>query len=331
MQAHTPPSPALSGLGLDIIGDIHGHAPRLVRLLAKLGYKKRNNIWTYPDRKRIAVFLGDFIDRGPAIPETVSIARNMVETGHALAIMGNHEYNAIAYDTPVPRGDFARPHTMTNTVSHAETLRQYHAAFGRDGEKKWKNDIAWFTTLPIFIDMPDLRVAHACWDDASIKTIQQHLGDDPRLDRTLIAQLEASRKAPLSVAVNTVLKGSEFDLHMIDPDLHYTDSDGVERHATRIKWWHHNADDMVRLGDVLFDVPDHAKQRAVPLNMFRDNIIDATDPRPVMMGHYWMKGTPQIQTPHVACLDFSVARDGVLTAYRFNAEKTLDNKNLVYV
>lgn len=329
MQARATPPVHPENRPLDVIGDIHGHAPRLRQLLMALGYGVVNGIWYHPNRT--ALFLGDFIDRGPAIPDTVALVRGMVENGHAMAIMGNHEYNAIAYDTPVPGGNFARPHTMVNTVSHAETLRQYHAAFGRNGEKKWKNDIAWFTTLPVFLDLPHLRAVHACWDDASVALVRRHFGDTPRLDRDTIVALEADRKSPLSGAVNTVLKGSEFDLHKIDPHLFYVDSDGVERTATRIKWWHENAGDTARMGDVLFDVPPHAADHPVPMDLFRANLIALNDPRPVMVGHYWMKGTPRIQTPHVACLDFSVARNGVLTAYRFDGEKTLDNKNLVYV
>ena len=46
----------------DIIGDIHGHADKLVRLLLQLGYKNIDGVYQHSDRK--AVFVGDFIDRG---------------------------------------------------------------------------------------------------------------------------------------------------------------------------------------------------------------------------------------------------------------------------
>ncbi len=83
----------------DLIGDIHGHAEQLETLLQKLGYKKEQGIYKHPD-KRKAIFVGDFIDRGPQIREALHLVKDMCDVGHALAIMGNHEYNAICFHTP---------------------------------------------------------------------------------------------------------------------------------------------------------------------------------------------------------------------------------------
>ena len=44
----------------DIIGDIHGHASALERLLIKLGYELRADGWQQAGRK--VIFLGDFIE-----------------------------------------------------------------------------------------------------------------------------------------------------------------------------------------------------------------------------------------------------------------------------
>lgn len=52
----------------DFIGDIHGHADKLVALLQKLGYTKINGSYAHPERK--VLFVGDYIDRGPKIKET---------------------------------------------------------------------------------------------------------------------------------------------------------------------------------------------------------------------------------------------------------------------
>jgi predicted MPP superfamily phosphohydrolase len=81
----------------DLIGDIHGYARELKALLTKMDYQITNGIWQHPERK--VIFLGDFVDRGPEQIETVHIARTMVESGNALAVMGNHEYNAVAWAT----------------------------------------------------------------------------------------------------------------------------------------------------------------------------------------------------------------------------------------
>ena len=81
-------------MGYDIIGDIHGHADALTALLRRMGYRERGGAWRHPGRQ--ALFIGDFIDRGPGQLESVRIVRGMVEAGTALAVMGNHEFNAIA-------------------------------------------------------------------------------------------------------------------------------------------------------------------------------------------------------------------------------------------
>jgi len=71
----------------DLIGDIHCHADALERLLRQLGYSRQKGVYRHPERQ--AIFLGDFIDRGPQIRETLEIVRPMVDSGAALSVMGN--------------------------------------------------------------------------------------------------------------------------------------------------------------------------------------------------------------------------------------------------
>jgi protein phosphatase len=78
----------------DIIGDVHGCHAELRTLLTRLGYVFDD----HPERPaarhpegRKAVFLGDLVDRGPAIPAVLRLAMNMVEDGAALCVPGNHE------------------------------------------------------------------------------------------------------------------------------------------------------------------------------------------------------------------------------------------------
>ena len=37
----------------DLIGDIHGHAPRLRRLLAQLGYRETDGVYRHPQRQAL--------------------------------------------------------------------------------------------------------------------------------------------------------------------------------------------------------------------------------------------------------------------------------------
>ena len=63
----------------DIIGDIHGCADELEVLLAHLGYQFGDESKAYGHPAgRAAVFLGDLVDRGPRVLDTVEIIRRMV-------------------------------------------------------------------------------------------------------------------------------------------------------------------------------------------------------------------------------------------------------------
>ncbi|WP_338020071.1 metallophosphoesterase [Rhodopirellula sp. P2] len=117
----------------DIIGDTHGHADELKALLSDLRYSSRRRGYRHPDRK--AVFVGDFVDRGSAIGEVVEIARAMVDAGDALAVMGNHECNAIAFHTPRPgkpwsgkTSEWFPAHADRNFKQHQATLDQLSPA-----------------------------------------------------------------------------------------------------------------------------------------------------------------------------------------------------------
>jgi len=75
----------------DIIGDVHGCATELETLLRTLGYAADDaGTYTHPQRRR-AFFVGDLVDRGPRVVDTLSIARRMAAAGTALAVPGNHD------------------------------------------------------------------------------------------------------------------------------------------------------------------------------------------------------------------------------------------------
>jgi protein phosphatase len=76
----------------DIIGDVHGCHIELVDLLRHLGWtvSAAGDDASHPEDRK-AVFLGDLVDRGPASPAVLRLAMNMVRSGAAMCIPGNHE------------------------------------------------------------------------------------------------------------------------------------------------------------------------------------------------------------------------------------------------
>lgn len=293
----------------DLIGDIHGQHGKLLVLLNKLGYKPNGGTFCHAEGRKV-IFLGDYIDRGPAIRETLHTVRGMVEAGDALAIMGNHEYNAVAAETPDGHGDFLRPEKK-NRGGQAETKRQFA---GLDAEwEEWK---LWMKRLPMFLDLGGLRAVHACWDARRIARLHgKSIEDDDFL------RASATHQTPEFRAVENVLKGPELAM---PPGLFFHDKEGIARRTVRVRWWDIPAAAQVsRLAmPEPFDVPGDA----APHDLRRIPEYGREEP-PVFFGHYWLppehKRAPL--APNIACLDYSAAfGDTPLTAYRWDGEQVLE-------
>ena len=123
--------------------DVIGYADKLGELLTKLNYTLKNCGCSHPNRK--VVFVGDYIDRGPQIRQTLEIVRGMVESGNAIALMGNHEYNALCFHFQETDGGHLRKHLIKNIIQHYETLKQF-----QNRQKEYEEYLEWFKTLPLF-------------------------------------------------------------------------------------------------------------------------------------------------------------------------------------
>ena len=308
-------------MNYDLIGDIHGHSKPLVELLEKLGYHDVNGVYRHPNRK--VIFLGDFIDRGPHQREVINIVRPMIDEGAALSVMGNHEFNAIAYFTPDPDDPsrHLREHSQKNQRQHQAFLDAY------ENSDDYADLIEWFRTLPLWLDLPGLRVVHACWDDKLMQGLQ---GRYPSINRYLDNELlvRASRKGQNEYeAVEILLKGKEIEL---PNGQSFFDKDGNERHAVRIRWFDGNA----RSYKGAFLGPDTAKSHIPEDPIGADHLIQYSheDP-PVFLGHYWLDTELEPLAPNVACLDYSIAAPGggKLAAYRWDGEQTLSKEKFVHV
>jgi hypothetical protein len=157
------------GSGFDIIGDIHGEADALRRLLSKLGYEPVDGCWQHPSRQ--VIFLGDFTDRGPEQKRALEIVMPMVKGGQALAVMGNHEFNALAFHTPDGQGGCLRPHTEKNISQHQAFLDEYQEP------EELQAVLDFFWSLPLWIELDGLRVIHACWEQDQLDRLAtEHAG-----------------------------------------------------------------------------------------------------------------------------------------------------------
>lgn len=301
----------------DLIGDIHGYAEELKCLLQKLGYSETRSGYHHP--QRTAVFCGDFVDRGPEIPEVVRIVRQMCDEGNAIAVMGNHEFNALAFDTEDPDqpGQFLRPHSERNLKQHAATLKQLTSSERQDA-------LAWFRTLPVAVETDLFRVVHACWNPLCIQNLETATKEFGAFTPEFLKRATAVHD-PVFDAIECVLKGPELQL----PDgLTVTDKEGNRRRRIRIRWFQSPQEQTWQT----YALP---AAQSLPADPIPDDVFACPyeqHERPVFVGHYWLRNfPPKPLASNIACLDYSVAKDGWLCAYRLDDDSPLTSDRFVAV
>lgn len=105
----------------DIIGDIHGCFDELAELLEKLGYEistqPEGETIVEPPQGRKAIFVGDFVDRGPKVAEVLRLVMGMHKAGVAICVPGNHDVKLVG----ALRGKNVKPtHGLTESLSQLE-------------------------------------------------------------------------------------------------------------------------------------------------------------------------------------------------------------------
>ncbi len=306
----------------DLIGDIHGYADELKALLKKLDYQNHAGCYRHPDRK--AVFVGDFIDRGPQQREVLDTVMAMVNQGTALAVMGNHEFNALAFHREAPDypGRWLRPRHNKNILQHMAFLQAYGPV---DKKPELNQALSFFRSLPLWLELEGLRVVHACWHQPSMTILQDQLNPDNTLTDDLLIQTNRQGSDEFK-AMETLLKGMEIPL---PTSCFFLDKDGNKRTNVRIRWWLDQAD---TFADLALTGPVRDSSGIENLPVKPDDLFGykSTEP-PVFFGHYWLTGQPAPQMTNVACLDYSVAGDGKLVAYRWDGEPVLNDDKFVFV
>ena len=133
----------------DIIGDVHGCYDELSMLLERLGYKFDGNR-VIPPAGRKAVFVGDLVDRGPKITTVLRLVMDMVASGTALCVPGNHD---------VRFGRSLQGKNVKPTYGLLESLEQFASE-----ETEFKREVAQFIDSLVshyVLDEGKLVVAHA--------------------------------------------------------------------------------------------------------------------------------------------------------------------------
>jgi hypothetical protein len=148
MEDRNPRIQTLFGGPIDVVGDVQGELGLLQSLLQQLGYDSRTAV--HPEGRRL-VFVGDLVDRGPDSANVLECVMGWMTEGRAQCILGNHELDIL-------RGK-ERP----------EENGWFFAEAGDTRRETWR---AFMDALPVALEREDLRVVHACWDDASLEWLK---------------------------------------------------------------------------------------------------------------------------------------------------------------
>lgn len=288
---------------LTVIPDIHADLDRLHTSLDAV-------------REANVAFLGDFIDAGNSVrePDDTSVlreVRSLVEDGGALAVMGNHELNAILFHRRDKRGAPLRRHSSKNVSQHASFLD--NIGFATPAAIEWTE---WFLNLPLWIELDGLRLVHACWDQGAIDLIKGRRSDG-RLHAEDLEEI-ALKQTDFAKAVEALTSGPEV---LLPGDHSFHDNKGNRRREVRLAWWKPQQGTWRELALAVPDVtelPDTPVIGADAISIYGD------EQPPVLVGHYKMKGEPRIEVGQAACLDYPEFR----CVYHWSGERNLTMGNL---
>lgn len=301
----------------DIIGDIHGYNSELNSLLTLLGYAQKDGVWQHPERK--AVFVGDFVSRGPDTRGVLQTIRGMVEKGAGYAVLGNHELNVIGYFTLDKKGQSYYKPPPSNKIQ----LERIRAQFsGTNGELD--DYVKWLKELPFYLNFGPLRVVHAYWSDRHIRLINQTLTQG-RLTRKLIKEIFKG-KSDFALAVKQTTRGIELNL---PKDLIIKDAKNIRRTNFRILWWkspHGQTFRYLSYGN-RFVLPDYTVPEQI---LFHFEVYEPHWPI-VFFGHYCIGSAPMAPAANICCMDGCIAGNGRLMAYRWSGEEVINDSHFVSV
>jgi hypothetical protein len=276
----------------DLIGDVHGYLDLLDSLVEQLGYSRKGKYYEHPGGRKL-IFVGDLINRGPDSIGVLKTVRETCEQGNAFITLGNHEFNVLqlaATRQPLPNPGY-------------------------------ESFLPWLKTLPLFLDLEEIRVVHAAWHSSSISFLSPtQVPSDEFVRRT------SDKSSPERKAVDLILKGVKANL---PKNSVLRDRFRKIRQKGRLRWWEDLRDKPFAealfspmYGNSLEEIPD-------PEDIEKVEPYPKTD-KPVFIGHYCLEPHVTKINGNVACLDGCVTCDKKLWGYRHTRGRKLAKANLVY-
>lgn len=131
---------------------------------------------------------------------------------------------------------------------------------------------------------------------------------------------EDERDSPepsLFKAVDMLIKGMEVPL---PHSYSFRDKDGIERSRARVRWWDDHATTYRKAAMLDARTRDQLPESPLASRLLACQAAD----KPTFFGHYSFKGTPELLSERIACVDYGAGHGGCLCAYRWDSESSLD-------
>jgi hypothetical protein len=190
--------------------------------------------------------------------------------------------------------------------------------------EEWMDHLKWMRSLPFFLDLGEIRIAHAYWNDNEIARLKEYLPHG-RLKKKFLREMHENRP-DMAIIVYKLLKGLEFKS---PKDLIIKCNKGLSRKIFTLKWWENPENRTFRqlyFGNK-FVLPDYH----FPIELAPSYEPYLPDQPIVFFGHNCLPDGAEIVQQNVCCIDSCVDTTGKLSAYRWSGEKQLNPENIVVV
>jgi len=183
-------------------------------------------------------------------------------------------------------------------------------------------DIQWLRSQPLYLNMKNLRVVHACWDKKLIKflknTYPKQMDGDELLRKSVIPGSKENQLIEILLSGKNVYPGKSF---------YVTNSAEKPVNKIQVKWWMNPAGKTLK--ELAFGAYRFQRYRLISkeeMNLFSEYPVQK---KLLFMGHYCLNGYTGILQENLCCVDFCCYRTGWLAAYRWSGESKLSVKNML--
>ena len=197
-------------------------------------------------------------------------------------------------------------------------MKETDAAFlGKD----LNSYLDWMSQLPIALESDHFRAVHAQWEVAAIENVKKSTIE--RLDEEGLKRVHAT--PGLYKSIEILLKGKELNL---PETLHYNDHGSESRTEARIKWWQPRK--RILFGDDFASLPEHMIDKDISAFNHDYEFYYEKKHIPVFFGHYWMDAKKvKLMSTNACCVDYSIAKEGILVAYRHTQREALSDNYFI--